>query len=357
MLIISGKKQEWFKTIKYNCNIIIIDSENLKNNTIIKKVLNSYEDYLAEKNNILIDDNYFSFFNLKNNISFALGAGCSIDSNISDWNRLSEILGFELLYSIVNTKDSVYKNMFITNELNKKIFSCYEKKSALDVIYQSYITSPSLNEFDYFSTIKRALYMMYNSPDDANTKLMDSINGCIVRKKMKSIISYNFDSVLEQNYNNYYKSTKKEIENAKTKIGMCDVYHVHGFIPYDYDEKTFVTNLVFTDKEYYENMINTSNNCNSIQREILLNNNIIFVGVSFTDENLKMLLRERMSCKYHNEIYGFIKLPEFDVNDRESLLIKNKYKMIQETYFRSLGVKILWIDDYTEIPEKIDLLK
>ena len=33
-----------------------------------------------------------------------MGAGCSRNSHISDWNTLSEALEYELLYSIVDTK-------------------------------------------------------------------------------------------------------------------------------------------------------------------------------------------------------------------------------------------------------------
>ena len=40
-----------------------------------------------------------------------MGAGCSRNSHISDWNTLSEALGYELLYSIVDTKESEYHNL------------------------------------------------------------------------------------------------------------------------------------------------------------------------------------------------------------------------------------------------------
>lgn len=357
VLFLAGKKPEkLFDNYNIKCRLIVIDYNKLTKNKIIKKVLNSFDEYIIEENNVIIDDHYPSLLNL-DNISFALGAGCSINSNISDWNSLSEALGFELLYNVVNIKDSAYKNMFITNELNKKIFGCYEKNSALDAIFQSYIDSPSVTQLDYFFAIKKVLYMAYDNPSDANTPLMTSINNCICRKRIKEVINYNFDSVLEQNYDNSYKSISYEIMNSQTMIGGCNVYHVHGYIPFDYDGKIDIANFVFTDKEYYENMIDRKNKCNSIQRDILTRNNVIFVGVSFTDANLKAILRERMEIPHFNDIYGFLKLPSFEGKGIEMKIMENKYKLIQQNYFKSLGVKILWVREFDEIPKVIDNIK
>lgn len=358
VLIFSGetpkKLVNYLQRHELRKKVMIIDKNKLMRNDIIRKVLNSFEKYIIQENNVLIDDNYKTLENSKCNLSFALGAGCSIKSNISDWSRLSEALGFELLYNIVDSKDSTYKNMIITNQLNKKIFDCYEKSSALDAIYNCYMKSATVNKLDYFKAIKNVLYMSYNSPNDANNPLIESIKECILRRNIKEIINYNFDSVLEQNFNNKYKSNSKEVNEAKTKINECEIHHVHGYIPYDYDGKTIVNSFVFTDKEYYDNMMDINNESNSIQMKILRNYNVIFVGVSFTDTNLKALLRKRLDEHHTNDIFGFLKLPSFEGNENERKLLENKYKLIQQSYFDSLGVKILWVNDFDEIPKEID---
>lgn len=357
VLITAGKVTEKYVDMiksKMNCQLVIVDESDLIKNKIIRKVLYGFDDYIIENDNVLIDNYYPEVRNLQRNISFALGAGCSINSNISDWNRLSEALGFELLYNVVDIKDSAYKNMMITNELNKKLFSCYEKNSALDAIYNAYMSSPSVTKLDYYNTIKKIIYMSYDNPFDANKDLLTSINDCIKRHNVKEIINYNFDSVLEQNYNNKYKSSSVEVSNAKTKIGGCTIFHVHGYIPHDYNGKTPVNDFVFTDKEYYDNMMNPHNNCNTIQRRILNTYNVIFVGVSFVDTNMKERLRERMMQAYSNKVFAFLKLPKFDGKGTEIKVMESKYKFIQQTYFDSLGVKILWVNEYDDIPKEID---
>ena len=354
VFICSGNiPDDFLEKLNAKCRVVVVDRNILIKNIIIKKVLKSFDEYIVEENNVLIDD-YYPLLRNMNNISFALGAGCSKDSNISDWNTLSKALGFELLYNIVYDKESIYKTMHITNTLNDKIFSCYDKNSALDAIYQNYISLSSVNQLDYYSAIKNVLYMSYDNPSDANTKLMTAINKCITRRNITEIINYNFDSVLEQNYDNKYKSKKNEILTSTTRIGNCDVYHVHGYIPHDYDGKTSVKNFIFTDKEYYENSINGYSFCNTIQNRILSMYNVVFVGVSFTDSNMKAMLWERLSNSPKTSIFAFLKLPKFQGNGTEIKRMENKYKLLQQTYFDSLGVKILWVKEHTDTPNEID---
>lgn len=333
-----------------------IDITQLKKNKDIKELLEGFDDYIVKENNLLFEDNYKLLHINKNNLAFALGAGCSINSNISNWSTLCKALGYELLYNLCENEESVYKNKLLTDELNKTIFSCYEKNSAIDAIYNSYISSASVTQSDYWLSIKKVLYMFYDSPADSNNKLLNSIVNCIKRKSIDSIINYNFDSVLEQNINPNYKSRPDEIMFSKTNLINCDIFHVHGYIPYDYNGKVEVGNFVFTDKDYYENMTNPNSFCNKIQSRIINSKNVIFVGVSFTDANIKQILRSRLEKGSRNYIFGFIKLPSFEMAGTCKKLVENKYKFIQECYFNSLGVKILWVNDYNEIPEKIDAI-
>lgn len=129
---------------------------------------------------------------------------------------------------------------------------------------------------------------------------------------------------------------------------------MHGYIPYDYTGSCDVRNFVFTDNEYYENMMDDKNFCNKTQRKILKNYNTVFVGVSFTDQNMKEILRDRIKTGSSTLLFGFLRLPSFSLAGTGKELIKNKYKFIQQCYFDSLGVKIIWVDDFDDIPKKID---
>lgn len=335
-------------------NVYFIDHDKLIKNADLKALLSDFDEYIVKKDNLLIEDNYQVLKRNKGNLSFALGAGCSIASNISDWNTLSKALGYELLYSLADKNDVAFKNMLLTDELNRCIFSCYEKNSALDAIYTYFSDSHSVKKVDYWMAIKKVLYMSYNSPIDAKNNLITAIKNCIFRNNINEIINYNFDSVLEQNIKRDYKSKPSEIYNSVVNMMGCDIYHVHGYIPYDYSGKCDVQNFVFTDNEYYENMKDPESFCNSTQRDILKKYNTVFVGVSFTDQNMKEILRDRMKERSDTLLFGFLKLPSFSLAGTGKKLIKNKYKFIQQCYFDTLGVKIIWVDKFEDIPKMID---
>lgn len=355
LLIVYQKVNKEKLTLIYDEHKIkIIDKSLLQNIRQFNKLYKDFEQFILET-----DEEDKNFNELKNgyksNLSFALGAGCSMDANISNWETLSKALGFELLYNIMDKDEAAYFNMMITNKMTESIFSSFDKTSALDAIENLYETKET--KFDYYKSLQKILYMSYNSPNDANTTLMNSICKCIERNKISEVLTYNFDSVLEQSLDNMYSSNKKEVETSITNINNIEIYHVHGYIPYDYKINTDVNNFVFTDKDYYENAVNQNNFTNNTQKKIFNKYQVVFVGVSFTDGNLKEILRKRIiNDENKTQLYAFYKLPDFDKKGREKKIIETKYKILQQSYFDTLGIKIIWVRDYKEIPEKINLI-
>ena len=153
VFIIATKRKEILEktVISEKCRIYFIFEEDLINSDEIKNVLYNFDEYITKDNNILIEDNYPLVQKRKSNLSFAIGAGCSRSSHISDWNTLSEALGYELLYSIVDTKESEYKNKIITDKLNTSIFSCMYK--LFFNLLNSYFTHLTLTKCFKNSTI------------------------------------------------------------------------------------------------------------------------------------------------------------------------------------------------------------
>ena len=358
-VFITSKKIKRTKTYEYSNfgeNVTIIDYDDLvKTKEAYAFLKHTFEKYLLDEQSK--EDYFRELLNLNGNFVFALGAGCSIDSNISDWKKLSEALGFDLLYTIIDDNTSSYNNFKISQKLNDEMFEKYDKNSALDAIYNSYVASPVRTLYDYYFKIKNVLYMSYDALNDPNKPLVTSIADCVKRHKMDEVLSYNFDSVLEQGFDNSYKSKSLEIKNSETIYKWCKVKHVHGYIPYDYNGKVLINHFVFTDKDYYYLMTNKTCWSNVAQEDILNNKNVVFVGFSFTDSNVKELLRVRNTIKHTNDIYGFLKLPNFpNLSGVEKKIAEEKYKLVNQTYFDSLGVKIIWAREYEDIPDMINKL-
>ena len=346
------QKEKIINNYSNDIKIYIFDGNVLKNVKKLEKFFSNFNEYILENRS---DNNYLEKLKEidKNQLSFALGAGCSFDSNISGWEVLSKALGYEMIYNILDSGEAAYLNMNIANTMSEGIFSDFDKTSALDAIKNYYESQTFSNE--YFKYLKKVLYMSYDQQNDTNTALMKSIRNCITKYKVKELITYNFDSVLEQSLKNDYTSTKNEIQSSTTFINDTLIYHVHGYIPFDYDGKTFISNFVFTDREYYENAIKKGNFTNTKQKYLFDNYNVIFIGISFTDSNLKEILRERIANKNaQTQLFAFFKLPKFKVKGREKKIIEEKYKILQQSYFDTLGVKIIWVNEFVEIPGMIN---
>ncbi|MCI6357675.1 MAG: SIR2 family protein [Erysipelotrichaceae bacterium] len=336
-------------------NIIVIDYKCIIRLPEIKKIIESFDVYLEEQSRKFKTDYFREFLNLKKSISFALGAGCSINSGISNWSELSETLKFELLYNVIHNKElTEYHNVIRTNAISKEVSSAYDRNSALDIAHFAFCHNHSKS--NYYTIIKKALYSHYIPPKSGCNKLIASINNCIKMKNIRVVINYNFDSILEQDYNDKYVSKTDEVIKSKTKIGMCNVYHVHGYIPYDYDGITPVNNLVFSDTDFYNTSVKPSSFCNKKQTDVFRKYNMIFVGLSFTDENLKAQLRKRKNEVHNNEFFCFLKLPSFIGTSIEQSIMENKYKFIMQCYFDTFDVKILWVKEFDEIYKYIDEL-
>lgn len=340
------------------CNgVIIISFNKLTHNDEFKNVFENFEKYLLSDDGLSSLDNFriLKDDNIRGNLSFALGAGCSVDSNISDWNTLSEALSYELIYKSFVSTPSEFKKNILSKNLNDKLLLSFDKTSALDAafIYFTKITGGS--EYDFYMSLHDSLYMYYLINYAKDNILLTSINQRILRNNIKEIVSYNFDSALEQNFDpSNYTSTSVEISSSETHLGNCTVKHVHGYIPFDYDGTTLVNNFVFTDTDYYENSLLKNNYCNQTQSNLFDSKNIIFVGVSFTDSNLKDILRKRIMKRTSSKtnLFAFMKIPSFKGNKTLVNELERKYMLLQQSYFDRFDVKILRVKKFSEIPEK-----
>lgn len=336
-----------------NHKILLIDKKKLSRLEPFKSFIKNDDSYLDNDKEI-IPDYLPELIGLKGNYSFALGAGCSIDANISGWDTLSKAFAYELLYDLTDKEGTSYQNNLFVNDISNNLFKGYDKNSALDAIVSYYIKEKPLKANNYYKFLKKIIYMSYNGYSDAKTDLLNSISKCISRHKVTEIISYNFDSVLEQNMKDSYRSLGKEVEESRTKINGCIINHVHGYIPYDYKGNYPVENLIFNDKEYYDNSKNEKSFANETQRRIFSTKNVIFVGLSFTDSNMKDILRTIDRANTSNELFAIMKLPDFSFSGKELENVIKKYKIMMQCYFDTLAVKIIWVDDFKKIYEVID---
>ncbi len=157
----------------------------------------------------------------------------------------------------------------------------------------------------------------------------------------------------------YFDRVINSISDNKNERIPC--YHCHGIIPnkdvrykngYKADEK-----LVFSEDSYLQLANNNFSWQSSSFINTCLHNKVIFVGVSLTDSNMRRWLSwihyTKLREKEMNE------MPDKDSTEHYWIKVKPSnfdYQIWYENLVSLLGVRIIWIDNWTEVATAIGII-
>ena len=240
------------------------------------------------------------------------------------------------------------------------------QKNAFSVVRNGYIKAERTEESD--KAVKDALY----SSQRTSSPLIESItNLCIPKRsgaKVKSIITYNFDDLIEESLSKVkleYKTIYRDEEQHDSD--ELPIYHVHGFIPgrESFDREA---SLVFSEEAYHKVYSEPYHWSNLVQLATLRENNCLMIGLSLSDPNLRRLLeiaaqKQSKNCRH----YAFIQRLSNDsliddsscvkINEASVNKILQTHHIIQEKMMESLGTRVIWFEDYSEIPVLLDEIR
>jgi len=250
-----------------------------------------------------------------NKTSLFLGAGVSASAGIVTWDSLLEQLCIKKgLPKIDSDIDSVVKGRYIVD--------AYKEREQ---------TIPDTFYYD----MKDILYANVHS-----SKLIRSIAKLVNKGNIESVISYNYDNLVEQ-----------EIAKSKTCCSIYDksrpidnnslhVYHVHGFLPQDGQWSP----IVLGEKEYHKIYQESYNWGNVEQLHALCRNVCFFIGLSMKDPNLRRLIDISIEDSEIEPMhYAFLRRIEYDVPFMEKVM-------------RGFGVNCIWYDKHEDLPKMLDSL-
>lgn len=253
---------------------------------------------------------------LKNSkISLFLGAGVSASAGVVTWNSLLEQLCIKKGLSKIDSDiDSVVKGRYIIDEYKK------QEKEIPD---------------DFYNDMRGILYANLRS-----SKLIESLAGMITKSNMESIISYNYDDLVEQEVRKI-KACHSVYDKSRPIDGdNLYVYHVHGFIPQDGDWSP----IVLGEKEYHKIYQESYNWGNVEQLHALCRSVCFFIGLSMTDPNLRRLIDISIDGGEIEPVhYAFLRRIEYNVPFMEKTM-------------RGFGVNCIWYDKHEELPELLESL-
>jgi len=296
------------------------------------------------------------------NLILCLGAGVSKDAGIPLWNDLIH----ELLVLMINHKTQ--EELLGKAELERisQLAASNQEESPLTQVRYIRAAFEEEESADYYEIVRSVLYGKKVNMESA---LLNAI-GELARPErnhvgVKGVITYNFDDLLELKL--YKKGIRYNVvyrEKDPASTSALNIYHVHGFLPQHLTEGTQEdTALIFSEEDYHEVYRDAYCWSNITQLNAFREHVCLFIGCSLTDPNLRRLLDIAARSSDFPRHFAIMKRkmqekPQADnVRDRRLLKIYQRIdNSIREAYFRTLGINVIWVDDFTEIPKILNSL-
>lgn len=304
-----------------------------------------------------------------------LGAGVSMGFGLPGWDTLLQ----KLMITTIEKEQSV------SSVLSKLFNSIFSPSPLIAGRYlQQYYQDKKLFFED---AVRKVLYEELDI--NKESKLMDEIvNLCVAAGKspnLDSIISYNFDDILEQ------RLGKAGIQIPHKPIygigmnpeGILPVYHVHGFLPQKGKLNTD-NQITFGESIYHKQYIDIYSWNNIVQINKFRDYNCVFIGSSLTDPNIRRLLdiakKQNGETEENHFVFKMRYKKEFVKTKLESLLKENNdlfnekvlaglevdnaveflietIKRFEEADASSFGVRTIWVNEWSEIPEILESVR
>ncbi|NNU76355.1 SIR2 family protein [Clostridium estertheticum] len=327
----------------------------------VNKSLTNVDDWAHVRNDRL--EELKSVYNNDELVLF-LGAGISKDAGISDWNDLIS----DLLVLMIKNKFSDKKISMNDAEINLVLTELKKSNDNSPIIQAAFVKAGLGDSFE--NEVSKLLYMCFDNENKGSSNLLKSISRlCLPRRNgvgIQAVVTYNFDDLLEVNVNEHnirYHSLYNELDCIN--LDELGIYHVHGFLPRDPDayEQLSEELLVFSEDGYHSLYNDPYSWANITQLNFLREKTVLMIGLSLTDPNLRRLLaisnRKTKTTKHFAIMKRYKFSSSTDENVRDDILksFNNVNNELQENFFEQIGIKIIWVDDYNEVPILINSLR
>lgn len=264
-------------------------------------------------NNIINDQErliYKAKTTLKNEkITFFIGAGVSASAGAPTWNSLLEHLYIKKGISRIDSEvNSITKGRFVIDEYKKQ--------------------SKDLELTSFYEDLKEVLYQ-----NTKESKLISAISNLVQKCNVESIITYNYDSLIEEEINRGEKLCESIYDKKRTN--KLPVYHVHGYISKSGEH----SDIILGEQEYH-NIYAESYNWGSVEQlHAMCRTTCFFIGLSMSDPNLRRLLDiSNKDSDIESAHYAFLRRIDYNVP-------------FTETIMRGFGINCIWYDRHEELPK------
>ncbi len=336
-------------------------------------VSRSPEDWKSKRDEIISDvaEHYRN-----GRFSLLLGAGVSSSAGLPDWDTLLNSLFVSML-----TNDDLKDKGTPSEQIASIVKRLREMDGPSALMLARYIrkglsAGSSEERSKFIRAVTVQLYSLRNRRYSLSSPLIKQIASlCTPTRtgaKVKSVITYNFDDLIERELEErglLFKSIFEEVELASAE--EIPVYHVHGFLPEDRAKYSGLdrSTLVFSEEGYHQIYGEAYHWSNLVQLASLKETSCLMVGLSLTDPNLRRLLEISSKSVDRPKHFAFLRRLDFEkfIKDDGRSAIRaphnvskrflDRHHSLNEEVMRELGVIAIWYEEYEEIPAILERVK
>ena len=287
----------------------------------------------------------------KEELALFVGAGISKDAGIPQWKDLINALLSKMIASRIKDKDSEV----LAQHLDAIIELAHQNQENSPITQMRYIKG-AFSSDEYNKLVHEVLYSKKPKP---NTDLLNAIAAiCTPRRNhigVQGVVTYNFDDLLERCLGKLKVQTN--IVSCEDDISTPDklsVFHVHGYMPNKFDESNPNMELIFSEEDYHKVYRDAYCWSNLIQLNYLREHTCLFIGCSLTDPNLRRLLDVAKRNNEKPRHFAFLRrnnvVNSGEVDQKALEIYQDIDLSLREKYYAAMGLNIIWIDDFDEIP-------
>lgn len=248
----------------------------------------------------------------RDNVTLFLGAGVSASAGAPAWDNLLEQLcikkGISKLDSDINC---ITKGRYVIDQYKKQ--------------------NKDLNQTDFYTDIKEILYKRVRE-----SKLVEAISKIAQKRNVRSIITYNYDSLIEEEINKVNNICESIYDKKRTS--KLPIYHVHGYV----SESGEHSDLILGEQEYHDVYAEAYNWGSVEQLHALCRTTCFFIGLSMSDPNLRRLLDiSNRGSDVEPAHYVFLRRIEYNVQFTEAIM-------------RGFGINCIWYDRHEDLPALLE---
>lgn len=319
---------EWIEQYPIDyLNAINVDS-NYVGEYSNKLTLKDFEDKSNSNKKILRH-----IFQVKDNFALVLGAGISVDPGAQTWkDMMNEMFNLVKAKSLLDNRTKVCEKVgtteLISAQLCKDIYND-DRAFFWDLHNSIYENRKPINKSFSINSIAELV-------------------GRSIKKRNFRIMTYNFDEYLETYLFNEGIRYNTLFDSECELNQYVSIYHVHGFLPQSSAksnlEKRCMDSIYLTEESYNKLYNHPYSWQIATQLSFFRENICLFIGCGLTDPNIRRLLEIA-----HNKNKSHYAILKKDSNSKKDLAVITKH-------FSRMGVEIIWIDDFKEIKDILDML-